>query len=207
MMRPYTSLCSALIMLCVAGSARSDVGEDPVAAVLKLEADLHAACDKWEAAMAAGNDTTALEDEISNVYRELLRLCMDNNIGHNNAILVPDEFAWAGKLVLQDRTEFSCMIGKGQSGLVVSVWHRNAREGRLSPHGIDGSIGIKSRQLEDAFSVAPASWTDPEKKVMRVPYAFGEIKGTIEVRRDGDEWVILPDRGKLDGAWWDPFAK
>ncbi len=196
-----------LVVVCIPPDASAVGADDAMADVRKAEADFHAACDNWEPVAAADDGTPVVLHEIDVTYRKLLSACSTAKLRFNNAVLVPHQFAWAGKITFPNMKESSCMIGKGQSGLIVSVWHRTPWKDRLPPHGIDGSIGIRPRELQDAFSVAPGTWTDAERTVLRVPYAIGEIKGTIEVRRDGDKWTIQPDRGKLDGVWWEPFSK
>jgi WD40 repeat protein len=41
-----------------------------------------------------------------------------------------------------------------------------------------------------------------------VPYTLGDIKGVIEIRRDGERWTVHRDRGEMErGGWWRPFPK
>lgn len=98
------------------------------------------------------------------------------------------------------------MIGKCKSGLVVSVRHRTPSKDRLPPHGIDAIIGIRSREPQAAFSVARGNPFNADRTVLRVPYAIGDTKGTIEVRSDDEKWMIQPDHEQRNGGWWEPFA-
>jgi hypothetical protein len=207
-MRTFPALLTVSILAWLAAHAPAVGGDDPLTAVRKAEAEFHAACDKWEAVAAKGGDTAAVGGQIAKAYGKLLSSIRKTDLIPNAAYLVPDPLARAGKLRLPDKTEWSYLVGKGQRGLIVSVWKRTAWSDRLPPHGLAASIALAPPELLARFAVAQADWADADKKVLRVPYTLGDAKGVIEVRRDGERWTVHPDRGELGkGGQWRPLPK
>jgi hypothetical protein len=205
-MRTFPAILSVSILASLATSTPA-IGDDPLAAVRRAEAEFHATCDKWEAVTAKGGDTAA-RGQIAKAYADLMSAIRKTDLTPNAAYLVPDPLVRAGKLRLPDKTEWSYLVGKGQSGLIVSVWKRTAWTDRLPPHGLAANIGIAPPELLAKFTVAKADWADAAKKVLHVPYALGDTKGVIEIRRDGERWTVHPDRGEVGkGGWWRPFPK
>jgi len=182
--------------------------DDPLAAVRKAETEFHATCEKWEAVATKGGDTAPVGGQIAKAYGSLMGAIRMTDLTPNAAYLLPDPLVRAGKLRLPDRTDCSYLVGKGQSGLIVAVWNRAAWADRLPPHGLAASIGVAPPELLAKFTVAKADSADAEQKVLRVPYALGDTKGVIEIRRDGERWTVHPDSGEVEkGGWWRPFPK
>ena len=132
------------------------------------------------------------------------------------AVLVPGDPAdivSAGKLVAADGSTCSYVaygvrdttwdpgshrtVDKGIMSLMVSVWHREAwmdtpRGG--PPQGFAANLFIEPPELATRFSLGKADWADAQKKLLRVPYTLGEIKGVIEIHCSGKDfpWPIRP---------------
>jgi hypothetical protein len=207
-MRTFQSILTVSILAWLAAGAPAVGRDDPLTTVRKAETEFHAACDKWEVVAAKGGDTAAAGGQITKAYGNLMSAIRKTDLTPNAAYLVPNPLVRAGKLRLPDKTEVSYLVGKGQRGLIVSVWKRTAWTDRLPPHGLAASIGIAPPELLTKFTVAKADWADADKKVLRVPYTLGDTKGVIEIRRDGERWTVHPDRGEIEkGGWWRPFPK
>jgi hypothetical protein len=126
----------------------------------------------------------------------------------NNAVLLPDQIANAGAFDQDDGSKWSYVVGKGQSGLIVSVWKREAwQTDRVPPNGIEASIGIEPKDLLSKFTVGIGSWTNEKRTELRIPYHLGKLSGTITAQRVGATWKVIPDRGTMgSGNWWKPAA-
>jgi hypothetical protein len=207
-MRTFPAILTGLILAWLATHVPAAGDDDPLTAVRKAETEFHAAGDKWEAVAAKGGDTAAVQGQIAKAYGSVLSAVRKTDLTPNAAYLVPDPLVQAGQLRLPDKTEWSYLVGKGQRGLIVSVWKRTTWADQLPPHGLAASIGVAPPELLTKFTVAKANWADVDKKVLRVPYTIGDTKGVVEIRRDGARWTIHPDRGEMEkGDWWRPFPK
>jgi hypothetical protein len=207
-MRTFPAILTVSILAWLAAHAPAAGDDDPLTAVRKAETEFHAACDKWEAVAAKGDDTAPVQGQIAKAYGSFMSAIRKTALTPNAAYLVPDQLARAGQLRLPDKTEWSYLVGKGQGGLIVSVWKRTAWTDQLPPHGLAANIAIAPPELLAKFTVAKADWADADKKVLRVPYTLGDTKGVIEIRRDGERWTVHPDRGETEkGGQWRPFPK
>ena len=119
----------------------------------------------------------------------------------------PVQVVAAGKLGLADGSTcsyvaygFAGIKAEGVWGLKMTLWYRESwmDKPRGSPRqGIAASFRIEPPELRNKFTVGKASWGDGQKKILRVPYTLGELKGVIEIHCGGKDypWPIHPDRG------------
>ena len=206
-MLPLLITSLALFLSAVARAANN---VDHVAAAKAAERSFHAACDEWSAAEAKGEETSSAAAKITGSYFDFMKHIMRTKYIPNAALLVPPvpvSIVGAGKLGLSDGSTASYVVHSG-GGLVMITWDRAAwTDHKLPSHGFAASLRIESPELCAKFTAGKADWADTQKKVLRVPYTLGEVKGVIEIRCGGKDypWPIHPDRGVVKGGWWQPF--
>jgi hypothetical protein len=153
------------------------------------------------------------EGRLSVAYMDFTKHAEKAGLDANEAFLLPFQFSYAGGFPPEDgQAGWSFLIGKGQTGVIITMWDRDRfADDRLPAHGID-TLGIEPQTLFDKFSVGRGRWVDAKREVMHIPYTIAktqdmsEVSGTLELRRTGKKWEILPDRGTLMGGhWWRPF--
>jgi hypothetical protein len=199
---------TALLVLVLTAAIIGATEDGDIAAAKAAEAAFHQACDKWSSDAGAGIDTAPSAGRIAQTYFDFLKKARATRYREsvNNAVLLPDQIAIAGALDQEDGSKWSYVAGKGQSGLIVSVWKREAwQTDRVPPNGIEASIGIEPTDLLSKFTVGRGSWSSDKQAELRIPYHLGELAGTIRVQRTGGTWKVLPDRGTMGpGNWWKP---
>lgn len=184
---------------------------DHIAAAKAAEQSFHAACDEWSLAQGKGQETSSAAAKIRCFYFEFMKHVLKTRYTPNCAVLVPEHIVGAGKLDLADGSTWSYVVGKGQSGVIMSIWKREKWQARLPPHGIAASLGIESPELRLKLTLGPATLAGEKGlTVVRVPYKLEGASGVIEIRHLGENgrWRIKPDRGIVHtGGWWRPFEK
>ena len=180
---------------------------DHIAQAKEAEQSLHRACDAWEAAKAAAKPTTQPATEITRSYFAFIAHAHQTKYIPNEAVILPEDIVSAGVLKSGEH-EMSYFAGSGQSGLVMSAFHRTEwTKDHLPNHGFLCSLGIEPQQLKKAFKVTEAEWADKEKRLLRLHYVLDGQPGVIEVRQDKKGWEMHPDRGVVKpGDWWQPYA-
>ena len=201
---------TSLLLFLVASFtwAVADDKEDHVALAKDAERSLHRAVDAWATAKADGKPTTQPAAKIQGSYFDFMRHVQKTKYLPNNAIIIPEEIASAG--VLKDGDdEMSYFAGGGQSGVVMSVFHRAEwTKDRLPSHGFLCDLGIEPQELRKSFKVTSGEWENAQKLVLRLHYVLDGKSGVIEARRGEDGWAMYPDRGVVrPGRWWHPYAE
>jgi hypothetical protein len=202
----FTSLLLLAVALCGYAFAADD--EDHVALAKEAERSMHRAVDAWAAAKAEGKPTTQPAADIQKSYFAFMKHVLKTHYIPNAAVIVPGDIASAGLLKEGDR-EMSYFAGGGQSGVVLSVFHRTEwTEDRVPGHGFLCYLGIEPQELKKSFKVTSGEWADEKKVVLRLHYVLDGKPGVIEARRGEKAWAMYPDRGLMKpGDWWDPYAE
>jgi hypothetical protein len=209
--------CLLLLLIAMASCDR-DAGrirtparnENAIAAAKAAEQAFHAACDEWAAARAAGKDTSAASSKISQSYFEFRKHIKDTHYQPNNEWLLPrEQIAFAGSYADAKGGNWSYLVGKGQTGVRMSAWKRAEwSDTGLPGHGFAASLSLEPYDLFDKFHVSVGTRPEVEQDLVLIPYTLGEVGGTIELRRVGDEWRFHPDRGVVGPMqWWKPFPE
>jgi hypothetical protein len=188
-------------------TSTANANSDPVPVAKAAAERLHAACDEWAAARAAGGPIQHARREVRRAQSDLHQALGRTNYDVNNVSLWTREQAAAGSYRAPDGVTSSYIVGTGQSGLIVAGWRRAEWTRDQYPgQGIAFSIGLEPYELQEDFHVGLGRW-DEKGQVLRVPYLLVDVPGTFELHLKDGKWSFHPDRGEMNGNWWRPFKQ
>ena len=86
----------------------------------------HTACDDWQRADAQGQDVMPAEGRLSVAYMDFTKHAEKAGLDANEAFLLPFQFSYAGGFPPEDgQAGWSFLIGKGQTGVIITMWDRD----------------------------------------------------------------------------------
>lgn len=188
-------------------TTQASPNEDPAVLAKAAAQRLHAACDEWAAARAAGKPIRDARGKLLRAQSDLARALSQTKYDVNEVSLWTREQAAAGSYRKPNGSTSSYIVGTGQSGIIVACWGRGEWTADRKPgEGINFSVGIEPYHLKDDFQVGVGRW-DAKGQVLRVPYLLEDVAGTFELHLTNGEWSFHPDRGVVKGSWWKPFEE
>jgi hypothetical protein len=174
--------------------------DDELKSAREAEREFHKAIDAWPGVVARGDDPGETEKNIRTSYVKYIDCMLRAGESPNAALLVPGSFAFAGTVTSTPGTTYSVMIGRGQQGIMVSVWSRNTTGQPLM--GVESHARLP-RRSRDAINVQHAQVArEASRTVFRIPYVLDARQGVFEIHYDGQRWTMRPDVGRVENGLW-----